>query len=246
VVLALAGLYLLVLGGATIYGAVKTGGAAPDPNAFDMLRNARGDGAKAYPHDALDLGALSYVLAGACVVVGIGLLARMDAARYAFQVVAPLGALALASVFARKYWTEDLPETVLLGLPFGLLVFALGRRGSISAATLDRDETAAPPSTAARGLGWALALLAVAFLAYFAVKNNKPLRTRGYGARGYANHMDALNNHVKHLAVTYVLLWHAIPGLLAAAIPFAVRTRGRAAAEDTPPTDRLASEAPVD
>lgn len=220
--LAIAGLYLLVLGGGTIYRAVQLEAQAEQrgpQSAREFVLDRRRDKSEAYPGNALDLGALNYVLAGACILVGLGLFLRMNAARYAFQIVAPLGALACASVFAQKYWQDDIPKTVLLGLPFGILVFAIGRRSAIAAATLEKDGTSAEMCAGTRGMYWAIGLLAVAFLAYFSIKMDRPMRTHGYGARAYGNHLSALNEYVKHLAVTYVLLWHALPGLLAAAIP---------------------------
>ncbi len=222
--LVLAGLYLLILGGWALYGAVEAGKAEPAQRDFFRTSSVASDRA-AYPNNALDLGALNCVLAGACILVGLGLLARVNAARHAFQVVAPAGALAFASIFAHEYWRADLPKTMLLGLPFGLLVFALGRSGTIGAATLRPDGTSAPATTITRGLSWAFGLLAAAFLVYFVMKGNKPVGRRGFGARGYANHLDALNEYVKRLAVVYVFLWHAIPGLLAAAIPTFLRRR---------------------
>ncbi|MCB9845951.1 MAG: hypothetical protein H6811_08210 [Phycisphaeraceae bacterium] len=194
---------------------------APAPDDLDLFRPPP---VNRYPGDALDLGDLNALLAVLCATVGIALLCKANWARYAIHLAAPAGALALASTHAQRFWTNDIPLTILLGLPFGVAVMLLGRDATILAATRRSDGASAPSTWIRRAVPWSLAVLAAAFIAYLVVQRNPPPRQRGL-----IQTLESRNTWVKHMAVTHVFMWHAIPGALGALIP-PLRTRRAVAA----------------
>ena len=92
-----------------------------------------------------------------------------------------------------------------------MLALLVSRRGAIAAATWRRDGTGAAGTWVRRCVPIALAMLGLAFAAYLYVKSSKP---RPFGMR------LSMNGYVQVLVVTHVFLWHAVPGLIGAAMPF--------------------------
>ena len=210
--LALAGLYAVALGAA-----VLAGDHAPwqgsDPQLGELARWDR----PRRPHNALDLGAFGPASGILCLVVGAGLLARQGWARHALHVAAPCGALALAGTYPQRLWTQDVPKTVLLGLAFGVLALLVSRGGAIAAATSRSAGTRATGTWVRRCVPIALGMLGLAFGAYLYVKSSKP---RPFGMR------VSMNEYVQVLVVTHLFLWHAVPGLIGAAVRFLRRGAG--------------------
>lgn len=169
-----------------------------------------------YPGNAVKMPLASLLIAAGLGGAAYGLYRRDNRARFLFLVIAPWGALALASVFARMFWQDDIPWTHFLFFIYAPLAFLLSRPHVLEALGAKSDNWIS------RGAALLLACAVVMLLARLGVMAAKPS-----GGGGFYGQLVSMNAYVQRLVLCLVPFWHYLWGFVAVSIPIAIRMLGR-------------------
>jgi hypothetical protein len=195
--LSLAGAYAGLLAGLTLLGTIISLG-----------------GEESYPGNAVRMPAVAVLIALAVGGAAVGMFQRANWGRLMFLAVAPWGAIALGSAFARSLWREDVPYTALTIFAYVPLAFLLSRGTTL------RAVGATSGGWVKRGGALVLVCAAAMFLARLAVVASKPS-----GGGGFFGTMVALNDYVKRLVLCDVPLWNYVIAFIAVSIPTRFQAR---------------------
>ncbi len=165
---------------------------------------------------AVDMPVVSIFIALALGTAGWWLFNQRRFSRLVFFVIAPWGAVSLASAFPHSLWPDDLPYTVLLALVFAPLAFLLTRPGTLNALGIKNDRWWR------RGGAFLLACVVVMIACRLNVVFARPSSGGGlYGALANAN------TYVQKLVLCDVPMWHYVLALVLVSIPVRFKKKNK-------------------